>query len=253
MIKVKLLENGCCPYIDGYLPGQTKNPDNDADCWDFYSEEYLAPIIKELPGQHRFTGLGKSIFETASESNGPRKWVEVGAWNGNGTTLCLLDGCMARRNKDDLEIWSYEADPILYPIARENLENHPFYENCFFLKYGRIPGTEEFPPEYKIPDSEKQVGGHYHLNYERERAIYTLSEQIQPPFLPEAIILDGGEYTGYFDWLGIEKSSLQYIFLDDVNIMKHKKVYEELLSNPEWSLFKEDKHELNGWAIFKKV
>ncbi len=109
MLKIKMLENGCCPHVEGYLPSEIKNPKNDEGQWDYFSEAFLEPIFREIPGQHATTGLGQAIFELASQNDGPTKWLEVGTWNGNGTTLCVLTGLMKREKKEDLSFFPMNA------------------------------------------------------------------------------------------------------------------------------------------------
>ncbi len=99
MIKVKTLNTGCLPYIEGYMASQMKNPENEEGVWDFFEESMYVDLLRDMPGQHKTTGLGQTIKEVMANPNGPRKWVEVGAWNGNGTTLCLLDGLRMREKR----------------------------------------------------------------------------------------------------------------------------------------------------------
>jgi hypothetical protein len=248
-----VLSTGCLPYVEGYMPSQNKNLSNPPEVWDFCAEADLFFDLMNLPGQHKETGFGRAITEVMARKDGPKKWIEVGTWNGKGTTLCLLQGLRQREEKDGVEILSYEADPFLYSVAIANLQNHPYFDYFLRLVHGRIPSTGPFPVESEIPESEKGEGSHFFLNYEREKAIFQAAPQIAPPFVADAVILDGGEYTGRFDWEGLEKSLLSYVFLDDVGIYKHKPIYETLLKSPEWKLYREDKEELNGWAVFQRV
>jgi hypothetical protein len=252
MIKAKQLDTGCLPFIEGYLPSQNENPTNGEDEWDFFPEEVFYPLFKKMEGQHRSTKFGETIFLIASEENGPKKWIEVGAWNGKGTTLCLLNGIQQRDSNEGVEIISYEADPFMYQIAKENLEYHPYFGNSFHLIFGRLPCSACFLSSEVLDSSEKAKGGHYFLNFERERHIFQRSSQVPPTIIADAVILDGGEYTGRFDWDALDKTNLQYIFLDDVGIFKHKSIYKELMASNDWLLFEEKKDELNGWAIFKR-
>jgi hypothetical protein len=70
--------------------------------------------------------------------------------------------------------------------------------------------------------------------------------------LPEVAILDGGEYSGYLDWINLPKQNLQYVILDDINCLKNKRVFEELSSSSDWTPFKVNTKERNGFAIFRK-
>jgi hypothetical protein len=251
-MKISCLPNGCVPYIEGYISSQVNN-DYDTGTWELFEEEPYIDFFCNIPGQHETTELGKQIYSIMKDNDGPKTWVEVGTWNGRGTTLCLLGGLSHRENKEGVKIVSYEADPFFYTVAKKNLELNQFYDNFFLLYNGRLPCDLPFINETDIPDAEKHESSHYHLYFEREKQIYKVTNQIQPPFSPEAAILDGGEYAGYFDWLSLDKSKLQYIFLDDINVFKNKTVNKELEDSSEWTLFAGSKEEGNGWAIFKRV
>jgi hypothetical protein len=68
----------------------------------------------------------------------------------------------------------------------------------------------------------------------------------------DVILLDGGEYHTYFEYLNI-KDKTKIICLDDVNTMKCNKIYNELVNDPGWELYKGNLNDRNGWAIFKKL
>jgi hypothetical protein len=72
--------------------------------------------------------------------------------------------------------------------------------------------------------------------------------------LPESIdllILDGGEYTTYPEYHKL-KDRTNTIVLDDVNILKCKKIREELLSDSNFKLLNENLEERNGFSIFQR-
>jgi hypothetical protein len=80
-----------------------------------------------------------------------------------------------------------------------------------------------------------------------------LLHPIDLPFKPEAVVLDGGEYTGYVDWLFTPKENLKYVFLDDTAVLKNEKVRKELLESSEWALVEENVADRNGWSMFMKA
>jgi hypothetical protein len=252
-MKVTCLSNGCVPYVEGYLPSQVKQPDHEIGTWELIQEEPYIDYFCNVPGQHEFSEFGKHICSLLKENDGPKTWVEIGTWNGRGTTQCLLRGLTQREIKDGVQIVSYEADPFFYKTAKKNLENNQFFDSFFFLYHGRLPCELPFINEKEILETDKDESSHYHLYFEREKQIYGSAKQIQPPFSPEAVILDGGEYAGYFDWISIDKSNLQYVFLDDINVFKNSTVNKELEDSPDWTLFAENKQDRNGWAIFKRI
>jgi hypothetical protein len=65
------------------------------------------------------------------------------------------------------------------------------------------------------------------------------------------LILDGGEYTTYPEYHKL-KDRTNTIVLDDVNILKCKKIREELLSDSNFKLLNENLEERNGFSIFQR-
>ncbi len=207
---------------------------------DTYSE-HLGQINEE-------TQLGNFLTRLASDDREPRIWFEIGAWNGLGTTTCVLDG-FGNREDQDVILYSLEADPVFYEIAKSNLKNHPNKKNLV-LFYGKS-GEGLFLLPHEIPEEDKK-NRHFELYYDYERTFWERAPCFPYPQLPEVAILDGGEYSGYLDWINLPKDNLKYVILDDINCLKNKRVFEELSENTEWTLFKVNKQERNGFAIFRK-
>jgi hypothetical protein len=237
------------PDVPKYFPYTLKAIENRVFL-EYKHIDYMSDIFRQIPGQIQdTTELG--IFMSELMANGPKKWVEFGTWNGNGTTRCVLKGMAARSDLTGVEFWSYEADPDMYVISKQNLESNPFYGKNFILVKGRLPCTDLFLKPQDIPASEKKLGNHYELFYEKEKLLYETCPQVAPPFDPQVAILDGGEFCSEMDWRGLSKKALEYVILDDINCFKNRSVYEELLANPIWKLVKENMTDRNGWAIFR--
>jgi hypothetical protein len=70
----------------------------------------------------------------------------------------------------------------------------------------------------------------------------------------EVVLLDGGEYTTYFEYKELIKSpTLRMIICDDTNINKCKKVREELFASGEWKIIEDHPEDRNGWCAFVRV
>lgn len=74
------------------------------------------------------------------------------------------------------------------------------------------------------------------------------------PNLPEIfdfILLDGGEFTTWFEY-NLIKDKCKLLALDDTNTFKCKKIVEELKSSNQWEVIHES-DERNGIMIFNKI
>ena len=220
------------------------------------NEVYRVPIEKykltyaEHMGQiNEETQLGSFLYRLASDDREPRIWFEIGAWNGLGTTSCVLDGFQEREDKNVI-LYSLEADPAFYEIAKSNLKDHPCRENLV-LFYGKS-GEGLFLHPNEIPEGDKQ-SKHFEMYYDYERTFWERAPCFTYPQLPEVAILDGGEYSGYLDWINLPKDALKYVILDDINCLKNKQVFAELCASEDWKPFKVNTQERNGFAIFRKI
>jgi hypothetical protein len=235
-----------------YIPGWVFNTfDSGPDRTLVYIQETDAQeSFLSVPGQiHRSSPMGQAIYKLASLKNGPKDWLEVGTWNGLGTTTCILDGFAQRTEENDLRLLSFELDPMMMGAAQKNLEKHSAYSCVKFIQNKLIsPIKAEFPSINTFSKHEQQQP-HFIIHYDRERGLYESASGYVPPFAPQAVILDGGEYSGYFDWLHLDKSRLQWIFLDDTSIYKNKRVLNELLEDSNWKCLV-NSTQRNGWALF---
>ena len=239
------------PYVP-FLPGFVfHSVDHETKSWVYIKETDAQELYSCVQGQISMdSGMGTAIYTLASNENGPKDWLEVGTWNGLGSTLCILNG-FSKRNQEELRLASFELDPVMYGAAQQNLKNHQAISCITFIhnKLSNSTSTATEFPKVASFSEEDQKSDHFMIHYDRERGLYESATGYSPSFSPEAIVLDGGEYSGYFDWAHLDKSRLLWIFLDDTNIYKNKRVLNELLADPRWAcIHKSD--ERNGWAFF---
>jgi hypothetical protein len=191
--------------------------------------------------------MGRLLYELAS--SGPKDWLEIGSWNGLGSTQCILDGFKNRT--DDPHLDSFELDPVMFQIAEENLKDHPCIKNvtfhCNALGHAH---RQPFPSEESLSKEERECP-HFRIHYEREWALYEQATGVIPAVAPEVAVLDGGEYSGYLDWVHLDKTRLHYLILDDTNALKNQRVMAEL-DPTEWKCLAKE-NERNGWAAFQRI
>lgn len=231
------------PYVPNHMFYTIENSE-----FVFVPEAAFVDVFKSQQGQIcRGSPFGEEIYKLAK--SGPTQWLEIGTWNGLGSTKCILDGFASR--KDDPKLISLEIDPVLFNVAEQNLLFHEARNKVTFYQ-GALKSTKTiaYPNESDLTADDKNCQ-HFFIHYEREKALYQSTTPIYPEFAPEVAVLDGGEYSGYLDWLHLDKSNLKYLCLDDTNTNKNRSVIKEL--EPEqWKLVKEGL-DRNGWAIYEKI
>jgi len=241
---------GCeyTPYIEGYC---FHSVSQDKEYLIYFPEEYFTKLYSSVPGQiTRESPFGDKLYTIAKL--GPTKWLELGTWNGLGTTKCILDG-FAERMSDQPILASLEIDPVLFNSAEINLKYHPA-RSCVTFHKGKLSSastlsTAVFPEPENLEVSDR-TSPHFFIHYDRERSLYNTASPFIPDFSPEVAVLDGGEYSGYLDWVNLDKSNLLYLCLDDTNTTKNKKVIEDLGSAWKYITGGDDR---NGWAIYRRL
>jgi hypothetical protein len=246
-----LNENGCLDYIEGYMPHSIEG-----EYGVYINRDQFKKLYSSAQGQITKEGrFGKLIFALAADPDGPKTWLDIGTWNGRGTTTCILDGFQIS-NSDQKKCVSIELHPFMHDVASENLKDHPAVSQITFLK-GTL-GDDKAEQYLLFPEDKDRLNDmHYRINFETDmylwREALTKDKPITLPFEPEAAVLDGGEYTGYVDWQYLPKGHLKYVFLDDAAVLKNDKVRKELLQSSEWTLLEEDMTDRNGWSVFVKT
>lgn len=188
-------------------------------------------------------GLGPYIQKYAADSRFTR-YLEIGTWNGRGSTVCFAAGFQGRQDNPILQ--SLEIHPTRVLEASMLWESTPSIR----ILHGRIL------PDDKTPTFEiiSRVHSNIHLDWHSEDLEYfRRSPYINiSKFNPEVVLLDGGEYITYFEYLEV-KDIARVMILDDTAVAKCKRIVEELNANPEWTCVAGTFTERNGWHVFERV
>jgi len=169
--------------------------------------------------------------------------VEIGTWNGLGSTRCFLRSLNPLSN-----FFTLETNLEKFEIAKKNLESE-MKPNATFL-WGSILCPEDLNNIKTIfPEviNEPFKGWHAVDINNISKSPNVLDK------LPESIdflLLDGGEFTTWYEFNILFPRCTRYIALDDVNVSKCKMIRHLLKKNPEWSEI-EYITERNGFSLFK--
>lgn len=194
------------------------------------------------------SNFGKAL-KTIAQRADVKNIVEIGTWNGLGSTLCILESI---QNKETTFI-SIELIKEMYNHAKNNLRQ---YSKVILLN-GAIITAEDlnwFNVEEAKCNFTSIEREHFDLHYMKEvEAIKTANNVLdQIPETIDFLILDGGEYSTYPEWQKL-KSRTKIVAIDDTTVLKSKKIRSELLSDNEWRLVTEDQSDRNGYAIFERI
>ena len=188
-----------------------------------------------MPGQINYEDnkLGQYIVQIAAHPS-IKTIVEVGTWNGLGTTRCVLHG-LKEANKTDYKFISLECSPEMYAEAvRNNAEN---INDNFKLVFGKLVNEDDITSWFDASNLNEEFKGwlQQDINWMKNapNVLDTLPEKI------DFLILDGGEFATYLEWIAL-KDRVQWVALDDTAALKCKRIREELLASNEFKVLVDD-------------
>jgi len=189
--------------------------------------------------------VGKIIINCVKQ-NDLKNIVEIGTWNGLGSTRCFL---LALQGNSTTNFFTLETNEEKVQIAKNNLISL-ISKNCNFLwgsilKSSDIQNIEQIFPEL-ITNSE----------FRRWNTLDIQNINLSPNVLdkiPDTIdflLLDGGEFTTYYEFLILFPRCTKFIALDDVNVSKCREIRRILQLDPNWEEICHI-HERNGFSLFQ--
>jgi len=197
--------------------------------------------------------FGKSIINTVRQLNLQRN-LEIGSWDGTGSTQCFIEG-MKDLTAPDLTCIEVKKDRYLELVENtkkynwvkcineSTISQDSFVYNNFneiwTSPFNHIKAERDLVKTWY--DEDVASIAEYKLGYlERDETIY------------DGVLIDGGEFFGYSEYL-LVKDRCNVLFLDDYyNAFKTRQAVEELSADLDWEVVAGDNHTRNGFAVFKR-
>ena len=191
------------------------------------------------------SSFGKAIMSIAADPT-YQIFLDVGTWNGMGTTRCLV---LATNERPGSMIYSIEANRNMF---NEAVANWPDPPSNLKLLYGKLATEMLSYTDITNSPKFKDIETHFMLHYGQDVYDFLNAPLVELPPQIDVAILDGGEFCGPSDLSRAVQLSPKIIALDDTHCMKNDTNLELLLNSPDWQLI-EKSDDRNGWAIFKKA
>lgn len=203
------------------------------------------------------------LYELAREARGI---LEVGTWEGCGSSLILAKGILDQRAKGARKaVWlqTIEADQARAATARQVLGGLGVVN----VTTGAVSLTVDIYPLHAVmhgalpPAMRERDRSEYAQWWRGERGMSARRAASHP--VPElcasraidVAILDGGEFFGRPDLVEVlcHCDQLRYVALDDTMTFKNYHTRRQMLSGGSgWRLYEEDMYERHGWAVFER-
>lgn len=185
------------------------------------------------------------------EVNHLRTVVDIGTWNGMGSTRCFLLSLQGE-DKKNTEFISLEVNFEKNQIAKENLKELLNDDNKKLvwgsvLRPNDIKRLNDVFPELLI---NSEFNRWHTIDVENLQSCPYVIDQI--PEEIDLVLFDGGEFTTYYEFLKLLPRCKRFIAMDDVNVCKCMKMRSLLLSHPDWKEIAFIPQN-NGFSIFERV
>ncbi len=175
--------------------------------------------LKNSTGQMKDFELENELRNIILKNN-IKAIVEIGTWNGLGSTKMLLN--LTKNSKTIKSFHSIESDVLCFKAAKRNLKNDLEYVNLILGRVHEIDDlnyvNKDIIFEYGYGEKEYEW---FIQDLRRYKKIKNVAKQI--PEEIDLLLLDGGEFSGYADFLSLYTRS-KFIILDDVNSFKQHNV-----------------------------
>ena len=200
-------------------------------------------------GQINTNTMFGNLIKKYAEDEKYLTYLEIGTWNGMGSTKCFKEGFDNRKDKN-YQFYSLECNKDKSLYAKQFYKNdqniHILNEVIYNID------MEEIYKVFPILKNDEMYNGWHKIDIENMKNCNLFFERKDIPEFFDIVLLDGGEFTTYFEFKAIE-NKCKILMLDDTNTFKCHKILEEITSNPDkWKiLFKMD--ERNGFMIAEKL
>lgn len=200
---------------------------------------------------HMGTGFGKNLYKLVLENNF-KNIVDVGTWNGLGTTSCILKA-LDTKQAFDTNLYTVELYQSMVEQAIINLSKYLDKFNIHIL-HGKICNIDEVYDWFDHSSIDFVNDEHAKLWYHKDMQLLKQANNVID-LLPESIdflVLDGGEYSTYPEWQKL-KNRTKFFALDDTNILKCSRIRQEILCHPEeYQIVYDITTERNGYLIGRR-
>jgi hypothetical protein len=174
------------------------------------------------------TVFGKKIYDLSKDTQ-YKTYLDIGTWCGLGTTKCLLDGIIQRK---DAKLYAIESNYYFYKTTHNYWTKYFDYynisKNKFKLYYGSLILFDDLDDNYITDNNDTK----YTYDYNKD---IKLAPTIKINDRIDVLCLDGGHFSTIHEW-NMFKDNIKVIILDDTNTSKSRNIFNEIIKSPSWKV-----------------
>lgn len=194
-------------------------------------------------------GRFSEIIKDFAKNEDNKTFLEIGTWNGLGSTKQFLEELVLRL--DNYVFYSLECNSDKSTYAKNLYESLNKVHILNEVLYNDEPS--DFFEVFPQCASNSTFKEWHRVDIENMKKCDLFLERNDLPQIFDVVLLDGGEFTTYFEYR-LLKDRCKYLLLDDINVAKCTKIVEEIKSEPDkWEIIEENKSERNGFLICRNL
>ena len=216
--------------------------------WDANDKAGFKTGIIEKKGQIQDDEFSKKIREFSKNPKN-KSFLEIGTWNGLGSTRQFV--IELENRTDNYIFYSLECNKEKSDYAKslyvKNKKLHILNEVIFNVEPNNF---YDIFPQCKENEIYKRWN---EIDMVNMKLCTLFLNRPELPIIFDVILLDGGEFTTYFEFQ-ILKHRCKYLMLDDINVSKCELIVKEIESNPDkWNIIEKNTVARNGFMICENL
>ena len=208
--------------------------------------------VKNGTGQvDKESELGRQLKKYASDEKN-KTFLEVGTWNGLGSTKVLFDVMKQRGDYNDggYKFYSLECNGEKSQIARMFYSSEPTVH--VLNEVLSAPTEEEIGKVFPEVLTDGVFWSWSNADNINIRMSKKFLERENVPSVFDVVLLDGGEFTTYFDYQAI-KDRTKILLLDDTLFNKCSRIVDLLSNDPDWKILVDVDDGKNGCVVAENL
>jgi hypothetical protein len=177
-----------------------------------------------------------------------KTFLEIGTWNGLGSTKAFSDG-FSRRN-DDYVFYSLECNKDKCSQAALLYSDNPKMHILNEVIWNQEP--KDFYQIFPQCLTNEMYKRWNEVDIVNMNSCDLFLNRPNLPDIFDVVLLDGGEFTTYHEFQAL-KNRCNILMLDDINVDKCKLIVKEIKSDRSWKIIKEENTTRNGYLIVEKI
>ena len=227
----------------------SQTPTSPLKCvWDTPEKRgFLECTAKQVGQINQDTLFGNMLYSFAQDASA-KTFLEVGTWNGLGSTRCIVNGLKQRT--EPYSFWSLECNSEKSAGAKKLYQGSQNVHILNEVLFNKMP--EDIHEKFPVLTSNPEFAHWLQVDIDNMSDKPLFLDRSELPEVFDFVLLDGGEFTTYYDFM-LLKDRFKTIMIDDTNTQKGPLIKKYLEENPDKYKILIEHPERNGFLVARRT